>query len=67
MSEARQYWSKHLAAIAAEGVSSKAYAEREGLVQKWGHAKMGSGSFTASDKKGVQKRGQVHLLGGGMF
>ena len=31
MSEARQYWSKHLAAIAAEGVSSKAYAKREGL------------------------------------
>lgn len=30
MSEARQYGSKHLAAMAAEGVSSKAYARREG-------------------------------------
>lgn len=31
MSQARQYWAEHLAAIEAEGVSTKAYAEREGL------------------------------------
>src|SRR5699024_4024455 len=26
-----QYWSQHLAVIAAEGITTKAYAEREGL------------------------------------
>lgn len=31
MSKAREYWSKHLAAIATEGVTTKAYAVREGL------------------------------------
>lgn len=31
MSKGMQYWSDHLAAIAAEGVQTKAYAEREGL------------------------------------
>lgn len=31
MSERVQYWSDHLAQIATEGISTKAYAEREGL------------------------------------
>jgi len=31
MSKRRQCWSDHLAAIAAEGVQTKAYAKREGL------------------------------------
>lgn len=31
MSAARQRWAKHLAAIAAEGISTRAYARREGL------------------------------------
>ncbi|CAM5569519.1 Transposase OS=Eoetvoesiella caeni OX=645616 GN=DFR37_1164 PE=4 SV=1 [Eoetvoesiella caeni] len=31
MSKGRQYWSDHLAAIAAEGIPAKAYARREGL------------------------------------
>ena len=31
MSEATQYWSKHLAAIDAEGVWSKVYAKHEAL------------------------------------
>ncbi|MGN8200644.1 IS66 family insertion sequence element accessory protein TnpA [Salinisphaera sp. RV14] len=31
MSETRKYWSQHLAAIAAEGITTRGYAEREGL------------------------------------
>jgi hypothetical protein len=31
MSEARRFWSQHLAAIEAEGITTKAYAEREKL------------------------------------
>lgn len=31
MSERAEYWSHHLAAIAAEGISTQAYAKREGL------------------------------------
>ena len=31
MSEGMDYWSKHLSAIGAEGISTKAYAQREGL------------------------------------
>jgi hypothetical protein len=31
MSKAKQYWSRHLTAIANENVTTKAYAEREGL------------------------------------
>ena len=31
MTNGRKYWSGHLAAIEAEGVTTKAYAEREGL------------------------------------
>lgn len=31
MSKGMQYWCSHLAAIAAEGVQTKAYAKREGL------------------------------------
>lgn len=31
MSETSRYWSQHLAAIAAERITTKAYAEREGL------------------------------------
>lgn len=31
MSKGMQYWSDHLAAIAAEGIQTRAYAEREGL------------------------------------
>jgi transposase len=31
MTKKERYWSKHLAAIAAEGITTKAYAEREGL------------------------------------
>lgn len=31
MTETEQYWSAHLAAIAAEAITTKAYAEREGL------------------------------------
>jgi hypothetical protein len=31
MSKAKQYWSAHLAAIANEPITTKAYAEREGL------------------------------------
>ncbi len=31
MSERAEYWSRHLAAIATEGISTQAYAKREGL------------------------------------
>lgn len=31
MSERQQYWSAHLDRIAAEGISTRAYARREGL------------------------------------
>ena len=31
MSERAEYWSRHLAAIATEGISTLAYAKREGL------------------------------------
>src|SRR5699024_2962558 len=31
MTEKEQYWSEHLVAIAAEQITTKAYAEREGL------------------------------------
>lgn len=31
MSDRREFWSQHLAAIEREGISTKAYAEREGL------------------------------------
>lgn len=31
MSKGMQYWSDHLAAIAVEGIQTKAYAKREGL------------------------------------
>ncbi|HUH88080.1 MAG TPA: cobyrinic acid ac-diamide synthase [Pusillimonas sp.] len=31
MSKRMQYWSDHLAAIAVEGIQTKAYAKREGL------------------------------------
>ena len=31
MSERRAFWLSHLSAIEAEGISTKAYAEREGL------------------------------------
>ncbi len=31
MSERKQYWSDHLDRIAAEGISTRAYARREGL------------------------------------
>lgn len=31
MSEGVEYWAGHLAAIEAEGISTKAYAEREGV------------------------------------
>lgn len=31
MSKGMQYWSDHLAAIAAEGIQTRAYAKREGL------------------------------------
>lgn len=31
MSERAQYWLSHLSAIEAEGITTKAYAEREGL------------------------------------
>ena len=31
MSETRKYWSQHLAVIDAESITTRAYAEREGL------------------------------------
>ena len=31
MTKKEQYWSEHLAAVSAENVTTKAYAEREGL------------------------------------
>ena len=31
MSDRRDFWSRHLAAIEREGITTKAYAEREGL------------------------------------
>jgi transposase-like protein len=31
MSERMQYWSRHLAAIEREGITTRAYAQREGL------------------------------------
>lgn len=31
MSDRREFWSRHLAAIKREGITTKAYAEREGL------------------------------------
>lgn len=31
MSERSEFWGQHLAAIEAEGISTRAYAEREGL------------------------------------
>jgi len=31
MSKGMDYWSQHLSAIRAEGISTKAYAQREGL------------------------------------
>lgn len=31
MTERKQYWARHLAAIAAEAITTQAYAEREGL------------------------------------
>ena len=31
MSETREYWSQHLATIAAETITTRAYARREGL------------------------------------
>lgn len=36
-----QYWARHLAAIAAEGISTKAYARRERW--RWGRCTVGGG------------------------
>ena len=41
MSDRREFWSRHLAAIKREGITTKAYAEREGLsvgsLYQWRH------------------------------
>ena len=47
MSERSEFWLSHLSAIEAEGISTKAYAEREGLtpqaLYQWRKRLMGGG------------------------